>query len=136
LLGILTERHPARLRVDVGPGHDRGCGLVEPPLRVDFASEVLGVLLAGLVAVASRHRSREVSMANLLATVDSALHLESAQNVWRGTVEHVQYNLQLTGSHIAKRQRARFGGPWTSSPSATACGSTPQQRQTRWHSRP
>ena len=43
--------YAAGLWVDVLPGDDRGCDLVEPPLAVHFAVEVLGVLLAGLIPV-------------------------------------------------------------------------------------
>lgn len=52
LLGVRLEGDLAGARVDVLAGDDRGGDLVEPALRLDLAGEVLGVLLARLVAVA------------------------------------------------------------------------------------
>jgi len=51
--GVLHESDPGGARVHVLPRDDRGCDLVEPSLAVYFAVEVLGVLLTGVVPVAS-----------------------------------------------------------------------------------
>ncbi len=50
---VHPDGHPARFRSDVTARHERGSHLVEPPLGVDLPAEVLRVLFAGSVAVAS-----------------------------------------------------------------------------------
>jgi hypothetical protein len=51
-------------------------------------------------------------VACFLASTDETHPLEGAENLWRGDLEHVQYDLPMTGSHIARVQRHRLGGPW------------------------
>ena len=52
LLGVVAERQPAGLRIDVLPGDDRRRDFVEPALPVDLPLEVLGVFATFGVAVA------------------------------------------------------------------------------------
>lgn len=52
-------------------------------------------------------------VASLLATVDHEHPLSSAEGIWRGTIETVQYNLPPYGGPIRTQlRRARVGGVW------------------------
>lgn len=114
-----------RTAVEAGltPSSEPAALLASAPQNVIDAYRALGPAVAELDRITALRNQMtstagvgpsEHLMCGIVTGLRDMQHLEGAQNVWRGVVERVQFNVPngSGASHPARRTRYRLGGPW------------------------
>jgi hypothetical protein len=106
--GITADTDPAALLDTAPPATIKAYRALSPAVDTLDRIAALRLQMCDIAGIGPQRHP----VACFLAEVTETHDLEGATNRWRGVAEYVQYDLPMTGSHLAKVRRPQIGGRW------------------------